>query len=266
MAQIRVGIGGWNFAPWRNSFYPRDLPHARELSYASRLVTSIEINATFYRTQTAESFRRWAAETPDDFVFAVKAHRLTTHRKLLSESGPAIERFLASGLLELGPKLGPVLWQFAATKKFEAEDFEAFLAALAGKAGGAKLRHVVEVRHQSFCDPAFIALARRYDIAICLSDSDKYPRIADISSDFIYARLQRSKASYETGYSQSEIDIWSERAKLWAKGGDPEDPQHFGKIGAKKLKDRDCFIFFIAGAKERNPAAACALLERLGQT
>lgn len=263
MARIRVGIGGWNFAPWRNNFYPRDLPHAQELRHASRHVTSIEINATFYRTQTAESFRRWAAETPDDFVFTVKAHRLTTHRKLLAESGPSIERFLSSGLLELGPKLGPVLWQFAPTKKFEAEDFEAFLAALTRKTGSSELRHAVEVRHQSFCDPAFVALARRYNVAICLSDSDKYPTIADISADFIYARLQGSNASHETGYAPSDIDAWSERAKLWAKGGDPEDLRHFGKMGAKKLKERDSFIFFIAGAKERNPAAACALIERL---
>lgn len=263
MARIRVGIGGWNFAPWRDNFYPRGLPQAQELHYASRHVTAIEINATFYRTQTAQSFRRWAAETPDDFVFAVKAHRLSTHRKLLADSGPAIEHFLSSGLLELGPKLGPVLWQFAATKKFEPEDFEAFLAALAEK--GPQLRHVVEVRHASFCDPAFVALARRYNTAICIADSDKYPQIADISADFIYARLQRSKASHEAGYAGSEIESWSERAQLWAKGGDPKDLQHFATPGAKKLKDRDSFVFFISGAKERNPAAACALLERLEQ-
>jgi len=265
-ARIRVGIGGWNFAPWRDNFYPRGLARAQELAFASRNVTAIEINATFYRTQTPDSYRRWAGEAPEDFVFAVKAHRLTTHRKRLAESGPSIDHFLASGVLELGPKLGPLLWQFAPTKKFEREDFEAFLAALPREAGGRKLRHVLEVRHESFCRQDFVALAQRHACAICLADSDKYPMIADLSADFVYVRLQRSAAAFETGYSPADIEAWAERARLWSKGLAPEDLPYVATDGAKKSEGRDSFIFFIAGAKEHNPAAARALIECLGKT
>jgi uncharacterized protein YecE (DUF72 family) len=261
--RIRVGIGGWSFAPWRSNFYPRGLVQAQELAYASRKVTAIEINATFYRTQSADSFRRWAGETPDDFVFSVKAHRLTTHRKRLAESGPAIDHFLGSGVLELGPKLGPLLWQFAPTKKFEAEDFAAFLAALPRRAEGRELRHVVEVRHESFCDKAFVALARHHACAICLADSDKYPMIADLSADFVYVRLQCAAAALETGYPPTAIAAWGERARIWAEGMAPKDLPYLAEQEAKRPQGRDGFIFFIAGAKERNPAAAAALIERL---
>ncbi|WP_202899185.1 DUF72 domain-containing protein [Methylocapsa aurea] len=262
-ARIRVGIGGWSFAPWRDNFYPRGLTHAQELSYASRKVSAIEINATFYRTQSPESFRRWAGEAPDGFVFSVKAHRLTTHRKRLAESGPSIDHFLSSGVLELGTKLGPLLWQFAPTKKFEPDDFEAFLAALPREAGGIKLRHVVEVRHESFCDKDFVALARRQACAICLADSDKYPMIADIGADFVYVRLQRSAAALEAGYPATEIDAWAKRARLWAKGMQPEDLPYLAEPAAALPEGRDSFIFFVAGAKERNPAAGRALIGRL---
>ncbi len=261
--RIRVGVGGWSFAPWRDNFYPRGLTQARELGFASRKLTAIEINATFYRTQTSASFRRWADETPDDFVFAIKAHRLTTHRNRLAEAGPAIEHFVGSGLTELGPKLGPLVWQFAPTKRFEAEDFEGFLAQLPKEEGGCTLRHVLEVRHESFCDEKFVALARSYNCAICLADSAKYPLIADISADFVYVRLQKSSASHETGYSPDAIETWLQRAKCCESGGEPGDLPYLAEERAPKRQGRDSFIFFIAGAKETNPAAACALIERL---
>jgi uncharacterized protein YecE (DUF72 family) len=262
MARIRIGIGGWDFPGWRKSFYPAGLPHAEELAFASRHVSTIEINSTFYRTQRPESFRHWAEQTPDDFVFSVKAHRLTTHRKVLAEAGPAISHFLDSGVLELGLKLGPLLWQFAPTKKFEPDDFEAFLASLPDEYGGRVLRHVVEVRHASFCQPAFVELARQYNTAICLVESDKYPLIADVTADFVYARLQKSAASQETGYSAQKLDEWAVRARLWASAAMPQDLHYLAKSFEKHPDGRDIFLYFISGAKERNPAAACALLER----
>jgi len=263
MARIRIGIGGWTFPPWRDNFYPRRLRQADELSYASQHVSSIEINGTFYRMQSPESFRRWAEETPNGFVFSVKAHRLTTHRKKLAESAPSIARFLDSGLLELGEKLGPILWQFAPAKKFDPEDFEAFLALLPQKAGSQKLRHVVEVRHESFCDAGFVALARRYKVAVCLALSDKYPLIADVTSDFIYARLQMSQADEAKGYPEKELDRWAGYAKLWSAGKANDDLPLLAKAPVAKAKGRDCFIYFIGSAKERNPAAAMALMTRL---
>ncbi len=262
---IRVGVGGWSFAPWRHNFYPKGLSQAQELGFASRKLSAIEINATFYRTQTAESYRRWADEAPDDFIFAIKAHRLTTHRKLLAENGAAIEHFLSSGLLELGEKLGPIVWQFAPTKKFEPEDFEAFLRLLPREADGRRLRHVLEVRHASFCVEGFIALARHYACAICLAESDAYPMIADVTVDLIYARLQKSDATLETGYAPGEIDAWRDRARCWAGGGQPADLPYVGAMPAPAHDARDVFIFFIAGAKEKNPAAASVLIERLAR-
>jgi uncharacterized protein YecE (DUF72 family) len=262
--RVRVGVGGWSFAPWRDNFYPRGLPQAQELSFASRKLSAIEINATFYRTQTPDSFRRWAVETPGDFVFSIKAHRLTTHRKRLAESKPSIDHFLSSGLLELGEKLGPIVWQFAPTKKFEAEDFAAFLTLLPQEKDGRKLRHVLEVRHKSFRVEPFVLLARRHLCAICVAESDAYPLIPDLSADFIYARLQTSSASNAAGYSSADIDCWRDLAQRWAKGGEPSDLLPYAtNMPAEKLGSRDVFIFFIAGAKEKNPAAACALIDRL---
>ncbi len=263
--RIGVGVGGWSFAPWRDNFYPRGLPQAQELGFASRQLSAIEINATFYRTQTPESFRRWADETPDDFAFAVKAHRLTTHRKVLADNGPAIDHFLSSGLLELGEKLGPIVWQFAPTKRFEPDDFEAFLRILPKASGGRRLRHVLEVRHESFCVADFIALARRHECAICLAESDIYPAIADITADFVYVRLQKSSADLDAGYARGEIDQWRDRALCWAEGEQPADLPYVSGTPAPKRPARDVFVFFIAGAKEKNPAAARALIERLAQ-
>src|SRR5262249_49023781 len=189
---IRVGIGGWVYEPWRGVFYPKGLPHARELAHASRVLTSIEINGTFYGSQKPASFRRWAEETPDDFVFSLKGPRYATHRRVLAEAGDSIDRFFASGVLELKSKLGPVLWQFPPTKAFAPDAFAAFLALLPQRLDGADIRHVVEVRHESFLVPEFVTLLRKHAVAVATIESDKHPLIADVASDFIYARLQRT--------------------------------------------------------------------------
>jgi uncharacterized protein YecE (DUF72 family) len=259
---IRIGVGGWVYQPWRGVFYPKGMSQARELAHASSKLTSIEINGTFYNTMKPTSFRRWADETPDDFVFSLKGPRYTTHRRVLGEAGSSIERFFASGLQELKSKLGPILWQFAPTKAFDAGDFAAFLALLPADLDGKALRHVIEVRHESFCVPEFLALLRQQGVAVATVESDKHPLIADVTGDFVYARLQRTEKKLKTGYSPDDLDIWAERARAWAAGGAPKDlptitqPPPAG--GA-----RDVFIYMIAGAKLRAPAAAMALIERI---
>jgi uncharacterized protein YecE (DUF72 family) len=259
---IRVGIGGWVFKPWRGVFYPDGLPQARELDHASRQLTTIEINGTFYRTQKPDSFRKWAGETPDDFVFALKGPQFATNRRVLAEAGPSIERFFASGVLELKSKLGPVLWQMAPTKRFDPEDFAAFLALLPQRLDGKPIRHVVEVRHESFVTPAFIELLRRFSVAVVLVESDKHPLIADVTGDFVYARLQKTSETVKTGYRPAALEAWAKRAQVWAGGGAPDDLPTVAKPVPAKAP-RDVFIYMIAGAKVRAPAAAMALLERL---
>ena len=259
---IRVGIGGWVFKPWRGTFYPKGLPQARELEYASRALTTIEINGTFYGSQRPESFRRWAVETPDDFVFSLKGPRFTTHRTVLSEAGPSIERFFASGVLELKSKLGPVLWQFPPFKAFEAGDFAAFLSLLPQRLDDRPIRHVVEVRHQSFCAPEFVTLMRKHAVAIAGIESDKHPLIADVASDFVYLRLQRTSEEIESGYSKSDLASWAKRARAFAEGGAPTDLPVLAPAPQTKSK-RDVFIYMISGAKVRAPAAAQALLAQL---
>jgi uncharacterized protein YecE (DUF72 family) len=260
---IRVGIGGWTFEPWRGGvFYPKGLSQTRELFHASRHVTSIEINGTYYSSQKPESFRRWAAETPDDFIFSVKASRFATNRKVLADAGESIERFVGSGLSELKHKLGPILWQFAPTKKFDPDDFASFLEMLPKSLDGRPLRHALEVRHESFVVPAFVALARQYSAAIVLADSAKYPMMADVTADFVYARLQTAQEDVPTGYTAPVLKKWGERAKSWAEGGDAKELPHAGKTPAAKKK-RDVFVYMINGAKERAPAAAMALLAKL---
>jgi uncharacterized protein YecE (DUF72 family) len=258
---IRVGVGGWVYAPWRGVFYPKGLPQAGELAYASRQLTSIEINGTFYRTQKPDSFRKWADETPDDFVFALKGPQFATNRRVLAEAGSSIERFFASGVMELKAKLGPVLWQMAPFKRFEPEDFAAFLALLPPRVDGKAIRHVVEVRHESFVTPDFVELLRKFSVAVVLVDSAKHPLFADVTSDFVYARLQRTEAKVTTGYSPAALDTWARRARIWADGGAPDDLPAIG--GAAPKAKRDVFIYVISGAKERAPAAATALIERL---
>jgi uncharacterized protein YecE (DUF72 family) len=259
---IRVGVGGWVFAPWRGEFYPEGLPQARELDYASRRLTTIEINGTFYRTQKPDSFRKWAAETPDDFVFSVKGPQFATHRRVLAEAGGAVDRFFASGVLELKSKLGPVLWQMPPTKKLDPEDFAAFLALLPQHLDGRPIRHAVEVRHASFAVPSFIALLREFSVAGALVESDKHPLIADVTADFVYARLQRSSEKLKTGYAPRDLDRWARRARAWSDGALPDDLPTVAEP-AKPRAGLDVFIYMIAGAKLRAPAAAMALISRL---
>jgi uncharacterized protein YecE (DUF72 family) len=259
---IKVGIGGWDYAPWRGLFYPPDLPQRRELEYASRHVTAIEINGTYYRTQKPESFAKWRDQTPDDFMFSVKASRYATNRKVLAEAGESIERFMQSGLAELGSKLGPILWQFAPSKRFDPDDMESFLKLLPAKLEKQALRHVLDVRHASFADPDFLALARKYKAATVFTDSPDYPSIADLSTNFVYARLMCCDPAAPTGYTKKALDAWAGRASSWAQGGEPSDLPRVEESNGKSIK-RDVFVFFINGAKERAPAAATALLQRL---
>lgn len=260
---IRVGVGGWTYEPWRGTFYPPKHPQARELEYASRQLSAIEINGTFYGTQKPASFRKWADETPDDFMFSLKASRYAVNRKVLAEAGESIERFVTSGISELKSKLGPILWQFADHKRFEAEDFAAFLDLLPAEIDGLKLRHVVEPRHDSFRDPAFIDMVRTRKVAVVFADSDDYPAIPDLSADFVYTRLQRSVETIDTGYDAAALDRWAEVARQWAAGQAPDGLPYVAGDQPKAAK-RDVFVFFISGAKVRAPAAATALIDRLG--
>ena len=245
-ASIRVGIGGWVYPPWRGVFYPPGLPQARELGYASRQVSAIEINGTFYGAQRPASFRRWYSETPDAFVFSVKGPRYATHRHDLAAAAPSVERFFGSGVLELGEKLGPVLWQFAPWMPFDEAGFSAFLELLPRRRDGRVIRHVVEVRHRSFGAPAFTDLLRRHRVAVALVDDDNYPAFDEVTADFVYARLRRCAEGEPTGYAPEALDQWAERFRgVFAKSG------------------QDCFVYFINGAKTRAPAAAQALLRRL---
>jgi uncharacterized protein YecE (DUF72 family) len=262
-AQIRVGIGGWTFEPWRGTFYPEDLTQKRELEYASRALTSIEVNGTFYGSQSPATFAKWRDETPDDFVFSLKAPRYATNRRVLADAGETIERFFASGVLELQNKLGPINWQFAPTKKFDAEDFEAFLKLLPAKVEGRAIRHALEVRHESFADAAFVRLAKKYRVAIVMAGDSKYPQIADATAPFVYARIMGTTEKQKNGYAKGALDSWAERAKVWAGGGVPEGLETVAPAAA--AKSRDVFLYVISGFKEKNPAAAMEIIKRLNK-
>jgi uncharacterized protein YecE (DUF72 family) len=258
---IRVGVGGWDYDPWRETHYPPKLPKSRQLGHMAERLTAVEVNATYYKLQKPDTFERWAKAVPDGFRFAIKGSRFCSNRKVLSGAGEAVERFFGQGLEALGDRLGPILWQFMATKRFEPDDFRAFLALLPSQVAGVKLRHVVEPRHESFRDPAFVAMARAAGVGIAFADSDDFPCLADLSGDLAYARLQRSRPDVATGYPPAELDRWAEVAKAWARG---ESPEGFPYVAEPpKPRAREAYVFFIAGAKERNPAAAEALIERL---
>lgn len=262
--KIRIGVGGWTFEPWRGSFYPPGLPHKRELEYASRKLTSIEINGTYYGSQKPEIFARWYEETPDDFVFAVKGPRFATNRRVLAEAGPSIERFFASGVMELKEKLGPINWQFMPTKKFDPEDFAAFLKLLPTRIDGRAIQHAVEVRHESFCSPDFIAMLKEHGVAVVIAGDSHYPQIADLTAPFVYARIMGTSEAVETGYKPAELDQWSKRARAWAEGWVPPGLHTVGPAKGDR-RPRDVFLYVISGAKVRNPAAALALIERIGK-
>jgi uncharacterized protein YecE (DUF72 family) len=261
--RIRAGIGGWTYEPWRGVFYPDGLTQKRELEYAAGKLTSIEINGTYYGSQKPESFAKWHDETPEDFVFSLKGPRFTTNRRVLAEAGESVERFFNSGVLALKNKLGPVNWQFAPTKKFDPEDFGAFLTLLPKNIGGRTIRHAVEVRHDSFRTPEFIALAREHGVAIVIAADSEYPQIADPTAAFVYARIMGTREDEPTGYSAAALDRWAERARIWASGGAP-DGLEMVEPAAKAKAGRDVFLYVISGFKTHNPAAAMALIERLG--
>ena len=242
---IRVGIGGWTYAPWRDNFYPKGLAQAKELEYASSRLGAIEINATFYGRQKPKSWENWGKIVPDGFQFAVKASRYCVSRSKLADGEESIGNFVNQGFAVLGSKLGPILWQFAPRRRFEKDDIAAFLKLLPAEVDGVKLRHALEPRHESFRDEAFFALCREHDAAIVFEDSDEYPTIEEDTASFTYARLQRMNSDIATGYDGIALDRWETKARRWAKDG------------------REVYIFMINGAKERAPAAALALQDLL---
>jgi uncharacterized protein YecE (DUF72 family) len=258
---IYIGVGGWTYEPWRGSFYPADLPQKRELEYMSRALTSIEINGTYYGSQKPASFIKWYDETPADFVFSVKGPRFATNRRVLAESEESIARFFASGVMELKEKLGPINWQFMATKKFDAGDFAKFLSLLPKEIDGRKIRHAVEVRHESFQTPDFVALAREHGVAIVTAGDSKFPSIPDPTADFVYLRIMGTKDKPKTGYANKEIDLWAERAQTFASGGVPKDLKEIAS--SQRKEPRDVFLYVISGFKENNPVAAKTLIDRL---
>jgi uncharacterized protein YecE (DUF72 family) len=243
--KIRVGIGGWVFEPWRGTFYPEGLRQKDELAYVGEHLTATEINATYYSTQKPATFAGWAKAVPDGFQFAVKASRFCTNRKLLAESGDSIAKFVKQGLVELGDRLGPILWQFMPTKKFDAQDFGAFLKLLPASVDGVPLRHALEVRHESFDDQAFFDLARQAGAAVVYADHPEYPALRGHDVGFSYARLMRTRQEEATGYAPEEIAHWAAMAQAAGAQG-------------------DAYVFFISGAKVRAPAAARAMIAALG--
>jgi uncharacterized protein YecE (DUF72 family) len=260
--RIRIGVGGWTYEPWRGAFYPAGLPHKRELEYASRKLRSIEINGTYYGSQKPESFAKWHDETPDDFVFALKAPRFITNRRVLADGAESIERFFAGGVLALRDKLGPINWQFMPTKRFDPDDFAGFLKLLPARLEGRAIRHAVEVRHDSFATPAFVALAREHGVAIVIAGDSEYLQIADVTAPFVYARIMGTSEDEANGYNDAALDRWAERARLWAVGKTPKDLSTLARAKPARA-GRDVFLYVISGGKVRNPAAAMALAGRI---
>ena len=259
---IRIGIGGWTYEPWRGSFFPEKWPHKRELEYAAGRLTAIEVNGTYYSSQKPATFASWAKTVPDGFVFTLKASRYCTNRKVLAEAGESIARFVGQGIVELGDKLGPILWQFMATKRFDPDDMAAFLQLLPRDHAGVALRHAIHVRHESFADPAFVAMAREAGVAIVYADSLQYPALADVTGDFVYARLESAEEAHSAGYDDAALDRWADVARAWQEGIEPEGLPYVTRDAARR--PRDAFVFFINGAKVRAPHGAMALIDRVG--
>jgi uncharacterized protein YecE (DUF72 family) len=285
---IRIGISGWRYAPWRGVFYPEKLPQRRELEYASRMLPTIEINGSFYSLQSPEAYAQWAADTPDDFVFAVKGPKYITHLRRLKDVETPLANFLANGLFELGPKLGPILWQFPPMLPFKPERFEAFFAQLPHDTEAAaeiaarhdrrvegrtslvpdakrRLRHAVEIRHESFADPAFIALLRKYRIALVVADTaGKWPLLEDLTADFVYLRLHGDKELYASGYSDAALERWAHRIRTWRTGGQVDDARLASPRPAPKRARRDIYAYFDNDVKVHAPYDAATLLRKLG--
>jgi uncharacterized protein YecE (DUF72 family) len=285
---IYIGISGWTYSRWRGVFYPKGLPQKKELAYAAEHFRSIEINGTFYGMQRPESFARWREETPDDFVFAIKGSRYITHMLKLKNVETPLANFMASGLLRLGPKLGPILWQFPERMSFDAERFEAFLELLPrntteGSALARRhdarldgrdwlesdveqpLRHAFEIRNESFRAPAFIELLRRYNAALVCADTVDWPLLMDLTADFVYCRLHGSEELYVSGYDDEALDRWAGRVQAWAEGGEPDDAERVLPPTKQRRAGRDVFVFFDNDAKVRAPADASALAARLAR-
>ena len=260
--QIRVGIGGWDFDPWRGTFFPPGLAKTKQLGFVGQHLTGTEVNATYYSTQKPETFARWAKTVPDGFKFALKASRFCTNRRNLAEAGQSIGKFCGQGFTELGDRLGPILWQLAPTKKFDPEEIRAFLALLPTRQAGLELRHAIEPRHESFRDRAFVAAARAANVAIVFADHAQYPQVPDLSTDFVYARLMQAREDEPAGYDAGEIGRWHALARGWSAGESPRGLDYVSDQAAPAAA-RDVFIFMINGAKVRAPAAAQALLGRL---
>lgn len=285
---VRIGISGWRYEPWRGVFYPESLSQKNELRHASSIFRSIEINGTFYSLQRPESFTRWAQETPDDFVFTVKAPRFITHIRRLKEIKAPLANFLASGVLRLGLKLGPVLWQFPPNFKFDPARMESFLKMLPHTTEAAAqlarrhdkwmngrssmkaaqdrpLRHAIEIRNASFVDPNFIAMLRDNAVALVCADTVEWPRLMDVTSDFMYCRLHGSEMLYASGYDDKALDEWAIRVAAWARGGEPKDAERVvNQVGAK-IRARDVFVFFDNDVKVRAPFDAQKLVARVDQ-
>lgn len=259
---IRAGMGGWTFEPWEGTFYPDGLSRKKQLDFASRAVPTIEVNGTYYSTFKPSVFAGWAKEAPDGFVFSLKAIRFVTNRRVLAEAGESMGKFLGSGVSELGDKLGPIVWQFAPTKRFDPDDFGAFLKLLPDRQDGLALRHVLEVRHASFAVPEFVALAKRHGVAICYAHHHDYPEFADVTADFVYARLQKGEDSEPTAYPKKELDAWVKRAELWATGEQPADLPLADPSSKPERRPRDVFVYFIHEGKIRAPHAAMAFMKK----
>ena len=260
---IRAGIGGWLFEPWRGTFYPGNLAQSRELEYASRQLDVIEINSTYSRAQTPATFAKWRDATPEGFVFAVKAPMYATNRRVLADGGEIIAGFAGGGVVELGPKLGPIVWEFAPTKVFDPVDFSAFVKLVPRTVAGRPARHVLDVRHPSFKCDAFVALARDAGMAAAFTDADDPASFADVTADFVYARIKRASAKWASGFRPRDLDRLVERARLWADGGEPDDVPRVAAAPAERAEPRDVFMMIVSGDKEKAPAAAIALRKRL---
>ena len=288
MGTIRIGISGWRYAPWRGVFYPHGLPHRRELEYASRAFPSIEINGTFYSLQRPERFQEWHDATPPGFVFAVKGSRFISHMKRLRDIEKPLANFLASGLVNLREKTGPFLWQFPPNFHFDADRLEAFFELLPRDAESAlalarrrdarvkgrcrlaidrnrELRHAIEIRHESFLDPAFVTLLRRHNIALVVADTaGKWPFVEDVTADFMYLRLHGDKVLYASGYSDRALDGWAERIRAWSAGGERAAARKISGRAPPPRGSRDVYCYFDNDAKGKAPFDALRLIGKLG--